>query len=94
MELKLKRLTLLNFKGVRSLSIDFSDVTNIDGDNGTGKTTIADAYFWLLFGKDSCDKKDFNIKTLDKNNKVIERLDHNGQSSIIHPKVIKPLTMT
>jgi len=83
MELKLKRLTLLNFKGVRSLSIDFSDVTNIDGDNGTGKTTIADAYFWLLFGKDSCDKKDFNIKTLDKNNKVIERLDHEVEGEFL-----------
>jgi len=83
MELKLKRLILLNFKGIRSLSIDFSDVTNIDGDNGTGKTTIADAYFWLLFGKDSSDKKDFNIKTLDKNNNVIQRLDHEVEGEFL-----------
>lgn len=76
MELKLRQLTLINFKGVRNLTIDFGETTSIDGENGTGKTTIFDAYLWLLFNKDSSDKKDFNIKTLDKNNRVIPKLDH------------------
>jgi DNA repair exonuclease SbcCD ATPase subunit len=51
--LRIKLLKLTNFKG-RSLTIyaDGKDVS-VFGDNGTGKTTIFDAYSWLIFGKDS-----------------------------------------
>ena len=77
MKVILKKLTLLNFKGANNISIDFNDdITNITGDNGTFKTTTMDAFLWLLFGKDSTDRKDFEIKTLDSNNRVIEHLDH------------------
>lgn len=55
--IKLKKLILENFKGIKQLKIDFSNVTNIFGDNGVGKTTIFDAFTWLMFGKDSTDKK-------------------------------------
>lgn len=76
MKLKLKKLTLLNFKGIRNLTIDFTENTDISGDNATGKTTIFDAFVWLLFGKDSTDRTQFNIKTLDKNNQVIPKIEH------------------
>lgn len=73
----IRQLTLLNFKGIRNLTVDFDESeTNIFGYNGTGKTTIFDAFTWLLFGKDSKDRKDFNIKTLDANNQPIERIPH------------------
>lgn len=73
----IRQLTLLNFKGIRNLTVDFDvNETNIFGYNGTGKTTIFDAFTWLLFGKDSKDRKDFNIKTLDANNQPIERIPH------------------
>lgn len=73
----LKKLSLLNFKGVRDLTFDFNgSVTNISGDNATGKTTIMDAFIWLLFGKDSTDRKDFEVKTLDDNNRPIPKIDH------------------
>lgn len=78
--IKLKSLSLLNFKGVRSLEISFPDqVTVISGKNGTGKTTVFDAFLWLLFGKDSTGRSDsnFNIKTIDpKTGKPILRLEH------------------
>jgi exonuclease SbcC len=76
MRIQLKKLTLQNFKGIRSLSISFFDTTNVFGQNATGKTTIFDAFLWLLFGKDSTDRKDFEIKTLDENNEPYHRLDH------------------
>jgi exonuclease SbcC len=76
MRITIRQLNLINFKGVKQLSVSFKDVTNISGQNATGKTTIFDAFTWLLFGKDSTDKKDFNIKTLDKDNNPIHRLDH------------------
>jgi len=76
MNIKIKKLILINFKGIKELSVDFNDVTNIHGENGTGKSTIFDAFTWLLFGKDSHDSKDFNIKTLDAGGKATPMLEH------------------
>ena len=60
MRIILKSLSMRNFKGIRSLKLTFNDdVTEIHGDNATGKTTIVDAFSWLLFGKDSNGKADF-----------------------------------
>ena len=73
----LKALTLRNFKKIQSLTIDFdAKETTIAGTNGVGKSTIFDAYTWLLYGKNSHDQQDFSIKTLDENNKVINRIEH------------------
>ena len=72
----IKSLELKNFKGMKSFSVDFSNITNIYGDNGTGKTTIVDAFTWLLFDKDSKDRTSFEIKTLDKNGEVLHGLEH------------------
>ena len=72
MEIKIFSLKLKNFKGIKELKIDFNcQNTNIYGANATGKTTIFDAFKWLFFDKDSSDRKDFNIKTLDNNNNPI-----------------------
>lgn len=77
MQITIQWLSLTNFKGIRSLRIDFGKtITNISGDNATGKTTIFDAFTWLLFGKNSEDAKEFNIKTLDANNKPLHKLSH------------------
>ena len=79
----LKKMILVNFKGVRNLTIDFDSNTNIFGNNGTGKTTIFDAFIWMLFGKDSTDRKDFEIKTLDENNQVIPKIEHEVYGEIL-----------
>lgn len=77
----LKSLALVNFKGVRDFSIAINDgITTVCGDNGTGKTTLYDAYLWLLFGKDSTGRSDgangFNVKTTGEDGKPIYRLEH------------------
>ena len=73
----IKKLSLLNFKGIRELEINFNEsVTSISGRNGSGKTTVFDAFTWLMFGKDSEDRKAFNIKTLDASGKAIEKIPH------------------
>lgn len=76
-DLRLLKLTLRNFKGLRhfELAPAGGDVS-VFGDNATGKTTLADAWFWLLFGKDSSNRKDFEIKTLDERGQPIHHLDH------------------
>jgi DNA repair exonuclease SbcCD ATPase subunit len=79
----LKKLILTHFKGIKNLTIDFSKKTNIFGENGTGKTTIPDAYCWLLFGKDSQDRvpgdkeSNFQIKTYDETGSTITGIDSN-----------------
>jgi len=83
MELKIVNLQLKNFKGIKDLEINFNTKnTNIYGANATGKTTIFDAFKWLLFNKDSSDKETFNIKTLDKNNTPIHHLEHEVSATI------------
>ncbi len=78
MKVVLKKLKITNFKGIRNLEIDFkSDANYICGGNGTGKTSVFDAFLWLLFGKDSQGRKDFEIKTLDVNGREIQRIEHN-----------------
>jgi chromosome segregation ATPase len=72
----LTRLELRNFKKITNLSIDFTHETDIVGTNGVGKSTIFDAYTWLLYGKNSHDQNDFAIKTLDQDNNPIHKLDH------------------
>lgn len=77
MNIKILELILKNFKGTKSQIADFKGGNVvIKGDNGTGKSTIVDAFNWILFGKNSAGAKTFNIKTLDKQNNVIHNLDH------------------
>lgn len=78
MKIFLKKLTLKNFKGIKEKEIEFTDKTNISGDNATGKSTVFDAYSWLLWGKDSFNRKDYEIKPYDENNEII----HNLESSV------------
>ena len=84
MEIKIFNLKLKNFKGVKDLEVNFNGMdTNIYGANATGKTTVFDAFKWLFFDKDSSDRKDFNIKTLDNNNKPIHFLEHEVEATLI-----------
>ena len=75
MSIVLNNLVLENFKGVRNLSIQFGKETVIYGTNGAGKTTIVDAFTWLLWGKDSTGRASFDIRPLDKNNFPIHIID-------------------
>lgn len=73
--MKLTKLELLNFKGIKSFTINLNGDVVIRGDNATGKTTVFDSVCWLLFGKDSLDRADFEIKTLD-GGEPIHKVNH------------------
>ncbi|MGX4616384.1 DUF2813 domain-containing protein [Clostridioides difficile] len=70
----LKSLNIENFKGIKELRIDFNNITNVFGENATGKTSIFDAFTWVMFDKDSKNRSVFEIKPLDNSNKVIRGL--------------------
>ena len=74
----LKELNLINFKGIKNLTVKFAQLTEICGANATGKSTIFDAFTWVNFGKDSHGNSDtkFGIKTVGPDGKPYEMLDH------------------
>ena len=81
--MKLISLALRNFKGVKKF--DLSPVgSNVEiyGDNGTGKTTVADAFAWLLTGKDSSSKADFEIQPLDKDGQPVHNIETSVEATI------------
>lgn len=68
MNIRINRLTLHNFKGVRDVVFQLDGGNaRIEGENGAGKSTIFDAFTWLLFGKDhqGQDWTNFDLKTID-----------------------------
>ena len=75
--MKLSKATYTNFKGLKQFTFEPSgNNASVLGDNGTGKTTLLDGILWLLFGKDSQNKKDFDIKTLTPDGQPIHNLNH------------------
>ncbi|MDR2513828.1 MAG: AAA family ATPase [Christensenellaceae bacterium] len=72
--MKLIELHARNFKGLRDFHLQtYGDDIDIFGDNATGKTSVYDAFLWLLFGKDSAghDTSHFSIKPLGADGSVL-----------------------
>lgn len=70
----LKTMEINNFKGVKSQKLDFCPYTEIYGDNGTGKSTINEAYMWCIFGKNSQGNV-VSITPKDEHNRIIAKVE-------------------
>lgn len=75
MKLKIRSLHMENFKGIKSLDVNFSNKTSIKGQNAAGKTTVFDAFTWLLFNKNSAGEEKFNVRPLDKDGNRIDNVE-------------------
>lgn len=75
MRIILKSLHIENFKGIKSLDVNFSNKTSVKGQNAAGKTTIFDAFTWLLFNKNSAGEEKFNVRPLDKSGNRIDNVE-------------------
>lgn len=74
--IQLKRLTLRDFQG-GTITVDAGgENINIYGANGSGKTRLMSAFLWLLTGKDSLGRGDFEIKNIDATGSQEHGLDH------------------
>lgn len=81
--MKLLKLTLENFKGIKSFTLEPNgEDISVLGDNATGKTTLFDAFLWLLFDKDSQNQANFDIKTLGPDGEAIHGLDHMVEAAL------------
>jgi len=76
MRIQLIRMIIENFKGIQKQEVDFDqDMTTVAGRNETGKTTVADAFFYVLFGKDSNFRTKFDVIPLDNKNNQLHHLE-------------------
>lgn len=67
MEIKIKSLKIEAFKGIQNMLLDLNGHSaDLYGRNSTGKTSVYDAYIWLLFGKDSTGTTKFDVKPLNE----------------------------
>lgn len=74
--MRLLQLRLENFQGTKAATYDFNgESASIYGDNETGKTTIFNAFTWVLFNSSSTDSKNFTPKTKSADGDV-HNLDH------------------
>lgn len=81
--MKLINLKLRNFKGIKEFELSPNgESISLFGDNGTGKTTLFDAFSWLLFDKDSANRKDFEIKTLGTDGQAVHGLEHEVEGKL------------
>lgn len=84
MDIRINKMTLQNFKGIQFLEIKADgESLSIYGDNATGKTTVFDAFMWILFNKDSLGRTDFGIKTQDVNGNPIHNLEHSVECEML-----------
>lgn len=84
MNIVIKRLAIQNFKGIQSRVVEFdAKRTVIMGRNEAGKTTVADSFFWVMFGKDSKFRSKFDIIPLDKDNNPIHNLETSVECDLV-----------
>ncbi len=90
--MRIKKIKLENFQGLKSFEMN-PDGKSVDiyGENGTGKTTIANAYYWLLFGKPSTDEKNYTPETVESTEKEhsVTVLFSSGEKNLELKKVLK-----
>jgi hypothetical protein len=82
--MRLIELKLKNFKGLREfVFVPNGANANVFGANAAGKTTIADGWSWLITGKDSLNRTDFEVKPLDSENQSAHMLEHEVEGTLL-----------
>ena len=75
MNITFTHLTMQNFCGVKELDIDFYDRTIIKGQNKSGKTTVKNAIYWVLFNRLADGSSPDNIRPHDENGVDVDMID-------------------
>lgn len=75
-KLTIQKLRVQNFKGISDFILEpYGENIDVSGQNESGKSTLADSFFYLLFGKDSSDRADFQLKPVDEHGNEIHNLE-------------------
>lgn len=81
-QIKLLSMHIQNFKGCKDRVIEFGQTTRITGDNGVGKSTVFDAYLWLLFDKNSKGVTNFAVRPLTESGETINNIEISVEATI------------
>lgn len=81
-QIKLLSMHIQNFKGCKDRTIEFGQTTRITGDNGVGKSTVFDAYLWLLFDKNSKGVTNFAVRPLTESGETINNIEISVEATI------------
>lgn len=81
-QIKLLSMHIQNFKGCKDRAIEFGQTTRITGDNGVGKSTVFDAYLWLLFDKNSKGVTNFAVRPLTESGETINNIEISVEATI------------
>ena len=79
----IKQITITNFKGIRSLTIHFDRKVRVFGRNASGKTTLLDAFLWLLFNIDSRGGSNPPVRPVDADGKWIDDIEISVEADIL-----------
>ena len=81
----LKSITMRNWRGEKERTTNFNvdAPTFIIGGNGLGKSRHFNAFCWLLFGKDSEDRKDFEVRSYDSNHNLLHHCECSVEATLI-----------
>lgn len=72
--MKLLWMEIENFKGLSRFRLDLGGKSaTVYGANATGKTTLVDAFTWLVLGKDAAGRADFAVKPLGPDGQPLAR---------------------
>lgn len=77
-EIVIKKISAENFKRFHAQTIEFGHNTSIFGQNYLGKSSIADAFSWVMFGKSSTGNSEgsqFRPRRYDEDGKNIDHVD-------------------
>ena len=83
MNILLKRINIENFKGIRQFSTDFGFRTSVYGANATGKTSVLDAFMWLLFDRDSSGANKFGIRPLNADGTMVDNVEIKVEATLL-----------
>lgn len=97
--MKIQMLILDNFQGIAHREFDFEGQSaSIYGDNATGKTTVFNAYTWLLFDRPSTGAKNFTPKMINAagvvhniENSVTATFVSDGGKTVTYRKVFREI---
>ena len=82
--MRLDRLSLRKFKGVKEYDfVPGGRNAAVFGRNATFKSTLFDAYTWLLFGKDSRGSATFEVRPVDGNGEPEHRGEHAVEATFL-----------
>ncbi|KZX14160.1 AAA family ATPase [Methanobrevibacter filiformis] len=88
--MKLNKVKISNFRQYRDVEIDFArnnnkNITIIQGNNGTGKTTMLNALSWCLYGNEIHDYGDKSSMTICNNKSA--NLAENGENIKVYVEI-------